>query len=125
MELVQDFHQAVFIGAAWLINTVAEWVVNTGLVEDQLMAFIIVMTTFVCIFAALVFPSQIIKGQVRGNPNGENIRGPMTILIVIYLIIKIIWDFFRKLKENRLFLLKTIFVISTIAILAMIGYSKM
>ena len=125
LELIQEFRQAVFVGATWLINTVAEWIVKAGLVEDQLIAFFIVMTTFVCIFSALVFPMRIVKGKVKGSSGGEDIGGPTTILIVIYFIIKIIQDFFRKLKEDRLFLIKTMFVISTIVILAIIGYSKM
>ncbi len=39
LELIQGFHYAVFIGATWLIDTVADWIVNIGLVDDKLIAF--------------------------------------------------------------------------------------
>lgn len=125
LELIQGFHYAVFIGATWLIDTVADWIVNIGLVDDKLIAFFIVMTAFVCIAVILIFPTRIVYGRGKGDSGGEDVGGPITILIIILLIIKIIRSFFLKLKEDRLFLIKTMFVISTIIILAVIGYSKM
>jgi hypothetical protein len=125
LELVQEFHQAVFIGATWLIGTVADWIVNIGLIDDQLVAFFIVMTAFVCIFVILVFPTRIVKGGGKGGSSGGDVGEPITILIITLLIIKTIWGFFRKIKEDRLFLIKTIFVISTLITLAFIGYGKM
>ncbi len=83
------------------------------------------MTAFVCIAVILIFPTRIVYGRGKGGSGGEDVGGPITILIIILLIIKIIRSFFLKLKEDRLFLIKTMFVISTIIILAVIGYSKM